>query len=262
MVMGAPASGKSTIAREMVAQGYARLNRDELGGTLRGIAERLGQRLDAGEARFVLDNTYHTRAARHDVLEVGRRRGVPVRGIWLEAEMADLQVNAVERILDRLGELPDPDALARAARKDPQILPPRVLFRYRRELEPPEAAEGFAALESRPFVRRPRPHDRAATVFTIDSLAGARAEDAVDGRLLCVGWTDGAPPAPRPDVDAVLCAHGGGPPRCWCRPPLPGALLVLVRRHRLDPARSTLVGTSAAHRTLAAVVGLRYRESS
>jgi aryl-alcohol dehydrogenase-like predicted oxidoreductase len=261
LVMGPPASGKSSIARDFVERGFARLNRDELGGTLRAIAQKLAARLDGGERRFVLDNTYHTRASRHDVLEVARARGVPVRGLWLDAPLSETQVNAVERILDRLGELPEPDALSRAARKDPQIIPPMVLFRYRRELEPPEAGEGFAALETLPFQRRPRPgHDRAATVFTLDTLATARPEDAVDGRFLCIGWTSDAPAPPRADVDLVLCTHGGGPPRCWCRPPLPGALLVLVRRHRLDVARSRLVGASAAHRALAAAVGLRYSQ--
>jgi hypothetical protein len=24
-------------------------------------------------------------------------------------------------------------------------------------------------------------------------------------------------------VELAVCSHGGGPPRCWCRPPLPGS---------------------------------------
>jgi len=271
LIMGPPASGKSSIAQGYVERGYARLNRDELGGTLRGIAQRLGTRLDAGERRVVLDNTYHSRAARHDVLTVAAARGVPVRGLWLEASLADTQVNAVERLLDRLGgrlggrlgELPSPEALAAAARKDPQIVPPLVLLRYRRELEPPELAEGIAALETLPFTRRPWPdEERAATVFTLDTLAAATADQAVDGRILAIGWT-AEPEAVKvaAEVDLVLCAHGGGPPRCWCRPPLPGALLLLRRRYRLAPSRCTLFGTSAAHRALAAATGFHFRSA-
>jgi len=52
--------------------------------------------------------------------------------------------------------------------------------------------------------------------------------------------------------------HGGGPPICWCRPPLPGLPLEFARRHGVDPASSVLVGTSAAHRTLASALGSRY----
>jgi hypothetical protein len=56
-------------------------------------------------------------------------------------------------------------------------------------------------------------------------------------------------------VDAAVCPHGGGPPVCWCRPPLPGLPLAFARAHRVDPARSTVLGTSPAHRTLAATLG-------
>jgi hypothetical protein len=59
-------------------------------------------------------------------------------------------------------------------------------------------------------------------------------------------------------VETALCPHGGGPPRCWCRPPLPGLPLAFARAHGIDPARSILVGASTAHRTLATTLGARY----
>jgi hypothetical protein len=59
-------------------------------------------------------------------------------------------------------------------------------------------------------------------------------------------------------VETGLCPHGGGPPRCWCRPPLPGLPLAFARAHELNLARSTLVGTGPAHRALAAALGARY----
>jgi hypothetical protein len=39
-------------------------------------------------------------------------------------------------------------------------------------------------------------------------------------------------------VEPALCPHAGGPPVCWCRPPLPGLILSFARLHGLDPARS------------------------
>jgi hypothetical protein len=59
-------------------------------------------------------------------------------------------------------------------------------------------------------------------------------------------------------VEPALCPHAGGPPVCWCRPPLPGLILSFARLHGLDPARSVLVGTGPAHRRLAATLAARY----
>ena len=41
-------------------------------------------------------------------------------------------------------------------------------------------------------------------------------------------------------------------------PETTGAVLESLRRHGVDPASSVLVGTSAAHRTLASALGSRY----
>jgi histidinol phosphatase-like enzyme len=59
-------------------------------------------------------------------------------------------------------------------------------------------------------------------------------------------------------VAAAVCPHAGGPPTCWCRPPLPGLLLAFARAHEIDPAHSTVIGTGPAHRTLATTLGARY----
>jgi len=63
-------------------------------------------------------------------------------------------------------------------------------------------------------------------------------------------------------VEGAVCPHGAGPPTCWCRPPLPRLILEFARAHDVDPARSTLIGTSAAHRTLAKTLGARFVEVS
>jgi len=61
-------------------------------------------------------------------------------------------------------------------------------------------------------------------------------------------------------VEHAACPHPGGPPRCWCRPPLPGLALAFCRAHELDPASSTVIGAAPAHRTLAAALGARLVE--
>ena len=59
-------------------------------------------------------------------------------------------------------------------------------------------------------------------------------------------------------LDAALCPHAAGPPRCWCRPPLPGLPLSFARSHGVDPFRSLLVGAGPAHSSLAAALGALY----
>jgi hypothetical protein len=59
-------------------------------------------------------------------------------------------------------------------------------------------------------------------------------------------------------VEGAICPHPGGPPVCWCRPPLPGLLLAFAQAHGVNPSRSTLVGASTAHKTLATTLGARY----
>jgi len=71
----------------------------------------------------------------------------------------------------------------------------------------------------------------------------------------CVASLASAVPGP---VEGALCPHAGGPPTCWCRPPLPGLPLAFARARGLDPASSIVIGTGPAHRQLAGALGARY----
>jgi predicted kinase len=261
--MGIPGAGKSRLAAEYAAQDYVRLNRDERGGTLRGIAEALEEQLSSGAGRVVLDNTYLTRASRNHVIETAERHGLPARCVWLDTPLAQAQANMVERLLDRVGSLPTPEELRTLARKEPGLHTPTSQMRTLRELEPPTEDEGFASIERVAFERAPRAGGRAG-VFV--AAAALRSFEPVDPHVphLVFDWRpDGGPTldVARLEADVVetaVCPHPGGPPTCWCRPPLPGLLLAFARAHDVDLARSVLVGTSAAHKTLAATVGARY----
>jgi hypothetical protein len=152
---------------------------------------------------------------------------------------------------------------------------PTSQMRALRELEPPSTDEGFAAVERVPFTR--------------DSLVAGRpgvfvGAAAMSRPGLCRALTDADPAAPHllfdwaPDgevgsldpaaarianavtgpVDVAVCPHPGGPPSCWCRPPLPGLPLAFARARAVDPVRSTLIGCSRAHLTLATALGARY----
>ena len=168
LIMGMPGAGKSSLAEELASRGYTRLNRDELGGRLRDLLPVLEGELASGRRRVVLDNTYATRAARNEVLEVASAHGVPVRCLWLTTPLADAQVNVARRTLA---------GLTSAA---VQALRPDALYRYQRELEPPEVEEGFTAVRggalrapAGPHLRRPRPGVLARWRVAAEPLGGA-----------------------------------------------------------------------------------------
>jgi predicted kinase len=247
LLMGLQGSGKSTRAADYVARGYERLNRDERGGTLRGLHSELGARLARGATKLVLDNTYVTRAQRHDAIAAARACGAIVRGVWTDVSLDDAQRNVIERMLAAHGRLLEPHEMERM--KDPSALPPHVLFRTLRIMETPSDDEGFASLDVVRFARTPATRANAMRFH--------------------VGWQPNATDAwvaemrsnaEKRGAQFVYCTHDGGPPRCWCRPPLPGLLLAFAAAHGVDLARSVVTGSTSVHRKMAASVGARFEE--
>ncbi len=230
LLMGVPGAGKSRAAAAYVARGYERLNRDALGGTLRGIVRRLDDRLRDGATRLVLDNTYVTRATRSDVVRAAHARGARVRCIHFATPTREAERNIVQRMIERFGRLPEPEEIAAIARTEPTALSPTVLLRMTRDLEPPAADEGFIAVETLPRViaqlaARPRE-------VTCLLQAWRPGIDEPERRSLHAFASEIADATGRV-VEAAICAHPGGPPICWCRPPLPGLWLAFAHRHRL-----------------------------
>jgi len=268
VVMGIPGAGKGRVAAEYVERGYVRLNRDERGGTSKELAAALDAELAAGARRIVLDNTYLTRASRSYVLEAAAAHGLAARCVWLDTPLAQAQINLVERLLDRFGGLPSPEELKEHSRSGPGLLLPTSQMRAVRELEPPDAGEGWASVDQLQFDRVPWT-GRPGVFVAAGALATQGGREAVAGEqpgpLLVFDWlpggTSAALAATAADlaaaVEAAVCPHPGGPPTCWCRPPLPGLPLAFARAHGVDPAASLVVGTGPAHRTLAAALGAR-----
>jgi aryl-alcohol dehydrogenase-like predicted oxidoreductase/predicted kinase len=279
LVMGIPGAGKSRVAEEYVSRGYVRFNRDQRGGSLRDLADALDRELSAGVRRVVLDNTYLSRATRSHPIEVADRHGASVRCIWLDTPLAHAQVNMVERLLDRFGALPDPEEVRAAARREPWLLMPTSQMRAVRELEPPSPDEGLATVERVAFVRSPPAAEGRPALLVAAAALGrpgwwrALPERGGSDAGLVFDWRPGAGADALEDerarlaadvsgsVEAAVCPHGAGPPRCWCRPPLPGLPLAFARHHGVDLSRSVLVGVGPAHRTLATTLGSTYVEA-
>jgi predicted kinase/histidinol phosphatase-like enzyme len=302
--MGLPGAGKTTLTQGLVASGYERLNRDEAGGRLRDLLPDLDRVIAAGATRVVLDNTYISRKSRAEVLRAASARGVPVRCVWLSTTLEDAQVNAARRLVSRYDRLPGDDELAELRKQDVTAFPPTVQFRYQRELERPQSAEGFSRIDVVPFERRidPAHVNRAVIVWCDDVLlrsqSGGRTpadpDDAIVAEervpilrryrdegwgILGLSWQPEIADRTRTaaDVDAVFerlnerlgfaievkyCPHGAGPPRCWCRKPLPGLGVLLIHRHQLDPGQCIYVGEGPQDPGFARKLGFIYSDAA
>jgi aryl-alcohol dehydrogenase-like predicted oxidoreductase len=286
LIMGMPAAGKSSVARELEAEGYFRLNRDSRGGSLTALVPELAQGLANGQRRWVLDNTYASRSARNRVIECAWEAGVPVRCIWLTTELADAQINAIERLLEAHGRLPMPEEIRQRSRTDHRYFGPDAQFRWQRALEPPVPDEGFEVIEERTFVRREAAGRSGRGVILDLDVLGAYRPDGGEARIPAeryerlarwhadgwkiqiLGWRpQSAPGSPMlapfldlPGLETAYCAHDAGPPVCWCRKPIPGLVLEFARRHLLRVSDCTVVGSGAADRTMAERLGAVYMD--
>jgi aryl-alcohol dehydrogenase-like predicted oxidoreductase len=165
LVMGMPGAGKSAVALELETRGYERLNRDLRGGSLSGLIEELDEGLSRGRRRWVLDNTYPSRASRNEVIECAWRYGAPVRCIWIDTGVGDAQINAITRLLEVHGRLPTPEELRERGRQDPRYFGPDAQFRFERTVEAPTEAEGFTTIERRAFTREAVSRSSARALF-------------------------------------------------------------------------------------------------
>jgi histidinol phosphatase-like enzyme len=157
----------------------------------------------------------------------------------------------------------------------------RVAFERRRE---PSFTERALLVWCDGVLVRSRSSQRAPVSIDDLEVVGERAEmlrrHRHDGWLLLgVAWrpeiADGAATAAGIDavfagmqerlglpIDVRYCPHGGGPPVCWCRKPLPGIGVEFIRRYRLDPAQCIYVGSGPQDPGFARRLGFAYRDAA
>jgi HAD superfamily hydrolase (TIGR01662 family) len=171
MVIGYPASGKSGWSKKQFPDATY-LNRDTVGGKVSSLIPHMIAAISDNKGDIVLDNLFPTVESRKEFIEHAKLRNIEVVCHWMQTSIEDSSINALTRMWDRYGQvfLGRDDIKAHPeAKKDPNMFPIVVLFKYRKMFEKPTMEEGFASIEKIPFVRRKRSgYDNKAVFFDYD----------------------------------------------------------------------------------------------
>jgi predicted kinase len=129
ILIGLPASGKSSFYRERFSQTHDHISKDLMRHNR--APERRQQQLivasfDAGHS-VVVDNTNPTRAERAEIIRLAQARSVPVIAYYFDTSAGDaLRRNRMRQGRERVPEV--------------------AIFTVRKRLEPPLKSEGFEAV--------------------------------------------------------------------------------------------------------------------
>lgn len=121
IMVGYPASGKSTIAKDL--KGYHRVDGDSLKTAAAMVRDA---KKHVADSSIVFDSTAGTKAKRAEFVKFATEAGLPVRVFWVQTSIED----SMERNRQR------------AAEGGPKV-PDVVFYVYRKNFEEPTAAEGF-----------------------------------------------------------------------------------------------------------------------
>lgn len=300
--MGFPASGKTTTVQSFVDQGYTRLNRDSVGGSMDDL-NRLAEKTLLDTSKLVLDNLYPTVESRKAIIALGKRHKIPVRCYLMDTSMEDAQLNACLRMMKKHGFIPNPKDFN--ALKDPNTFPPAVIYKYRKEYENPTIKEGFDQVLVMPFVRSWGPEyvnkaiicdydgtlrlcndgakfptkpsqikilpNRADTLLNWIGkgyiILGASNQSGVaKGDLTAAECNDCFTKTNRllggMIKDYLFCTHRVPPITCYCRKPSPGMGAYFIEKYKLLPSQCIMVGDMGSDKTFATRCGFQYVDAN
>lgn len=154
MVIGAPASGKSTTSKFYADQSdFVYLNRDTLGKSIADLVP-LTQQAFVNEKNVILDNLFPTVESRKPFIEIAEKFGAEIRCKWVTTSIEDSTINALHRMWDRYGKLfMTPESL-KEVKDDHNMFPICVLFKYKKEFQEPNRVEGFHFIDEVKFTRK------------------------------------------------------------------------------------------------------------
>jgi HAD superfamily hydrolase (TIGR01662 family) len=298
LVCGPPASGKSTVTKELSLKGYSVLNRDSEGGSIAQLLPKLEFLLNDNK-NVILDNLFPTIESRKPFIDLVKNKGSEIRCIVMSTSIEDATFNFVQRAIGILGEFPTPELIKKS--KHPNIFPPAVLFKYRKEFEKPTVTEGFKSIETFNFVRKDDPSfTNKALILDYDSTLreciGGNGKYPIskdqikimpnrtevlkkykaDGYLL-LGMSNQSGIHKRElsnemahelfqytnkllvvDIEYNFCPHQSAPISCYCRKPQTGKAIEMIIKHKLNRHDCIFVGDYTTDATWASRAGFKY----
>jgi D-glycero-D-manno-heptose 1,7-bisphosphate phosphatase len=166
MVLGPPSSGKSTTTSELVNGGYISLNRDSEGGKIIDLLPKM-ENLLKNNQRIVLDNLFPTVEVRKPFIELSHKYNVDIEAVVMGTSIEDATFNFVNRMIKISGKFLSPEEIKKS--KHPNIFPPLVMFKYKKEFQMPSTNEGFDAVSYLKFIRKDDPSfTNRALIFDYD----------------------------------------------------------------------------------------------
>lgn len=298
MVVGYPASGKSTVTKELIKKGAISLNRDTEGGTIAGLLPKMEALLKEGK-NIVLDNTFPTIEVRKPFIELAKKHGAVVTCTLMSTSIEDAQFNVVQRAIGLIGKFPTPEAIKDA--KHTNIFPPTVLFKYKKEFQKPTVEEGFSKVEVHKFTRLHNPEftNKALIVDydgTLRECIGGNekfpvSKDQIEIKpnrtkvlqtykdkgyiLLGISNQSGIHKGELSDetarelfdytnqqlgidIEYRFCPHQSAPISCYCRKPMSGVFVEFMLKYKLDPKQCIMVGDMTTDETFAKRSGIQY----
>jgi len=294
LILGFPASGKTTATQPLLDKKYFRLNRDVAGGTIAGLLPKLEESLKSGK-NVVLDNLFATEATRQPFIEMAKKHGATVDCHWMQTSIEDAQLNYCMRSAQKYNEVLE------SQKGDPNIFPPAVIFKYRKEFQKPTTKEGFDSIIKVPFVRSwDSKYCNKALILdydgTLRECVGGNGKYPTElsqvkllpdrnkkitefknnGYILC-GASNQSGVAKKHltsetavelfkytnkllkhNIDFRFDPSGVPPIRSWSRKPLTGMGAYFVEKYKLNPADCVMVGDLKEDETFAGRCGFQF----
>lgn len=298
MVLGLPASGKSSLSKSFIDKGYVYLNRDTTKGAVKDLISPMKQAIAAGKS-VVLDNLFSTKDERALFINEAT---IPVNCYYMKTSTEDCIINSLHRMWDRYEQIfwtPEDIASHSQAKKDDNIFPIAVHFVHKKKHEAPTKAEGFANITTHKFVRNHlADHTNVAYIFDSDDTLRTstgnlkfptnpseikilenrkeKLKELEKEGILLLGASNqsGIARGQLTASDArdcfdhqnkllgvnvdTICCPHNVPPTCYCRKPQSGMGVYWIRKHKLDPRKCIYVGDQTTDKTFAKRLEIPY----
>jgi HAD superfamily hydrolase (TIGR01662 family) len=170
MMVGFPASGKSTYANDLVAMAdnpdvFVIISRDILGGKTSHLISKVSENIKNGKT-VILDNTNMTKQIRAEFIDIAKSLKCPIEAIYISTTIEECQIRALKRMYAKYGDMYMTGKTN--LHNDPGIFPPATLFSARKKFEEPTLDEGFITIRKIcPFLIE-WPYKNRAIFFDID----------------------------------------------------------------------------------------------